>query len=376
MPPGELPDGFETLSDLEEHARQKCPPAIWDYILGGAGAERTLRRNLEAFDGWAVQPRALVDVGRVDLSTQILGSSVGAPFFLAPTAYQGLVHPDGERATARAASAEQVLAVFSTLSSRSMEAIAKASPSGPRWFQLYLQPELEGSLGLVRRAEAAGYSAIMLTVDTVVLGTRDRQIRSGFAVESSVLVGNGAEIVPPHRLLAVSGNGAGLRADCATTWPVLKDLKAATSLPIVVKGILTAEDARMAVAHGAAAIVVSNHGGRQLDGVAATLEVLPEIVTAVGGTVEVYVDGGFRRASDILTALALGARAVGLGRPPLWALAAGGERGVSRMIALLKVELATAMALSGRRSVPEIDRTLIRPRNAGAGFSRPDSIRP
>jgi 4-hydroxymandelate oxidase len=349
------------LSDLPERARGKTNDAIWNYIQGGAGSESTVRGNEAAFDRWLVQPRALVDVGRIRLDSTFLGQAVGAPFFLAPTAYQGLVHPDGERATARAAASHHALAVFSTLSSRSMEAIARCEPMGPRWFQLYLQPDIESSRKLVKRAEAAGFGAIVVTVDTVVLGNRDRQIRSGFAMESSVLVGNGADILPPHRVLEAPGSELVLRPDCATTWEILNDLRKTTKLPLIVKGVLSAHDALQAKTHGAAAVIVSNHGGRQLDRAPAALSVLPEVVAAVGKEVEVYVDGGFRRGGDVLIALALGARGVGVGRPALWALAAGGETGVARLITLLKIELATAMALCGRRDMGEIDATALRP---------------
>lgn len=351
--------GFSTLSDLEQAASKKADKSAWAYIQGGAGEEWTLQNNREAFHRRTLRPRVLINVENLDIGTRILNTTVSAPFYLSPTASQGLVHPDSEAATARAAAKSNVLAAFSTLSSISLEDIAKASSAGPRWFQLYLQPEFEITKSLVERAEKAGYAAIILTVDMPVAGTRDNETREGSPLASSIVLGNGREVVRPLRNPTIEGQRGHIRKEAANTWEVVDRLRATTRLPLILKGILTREDARLAIEHGAKGIVVSNHGGRQLDGAPASLDALPEIVGEVRSKVEVYFDGGIRRGSDIVMALALGAKAVGLGRPVLWALAAGGEPGVAKLIQLLKTELATVMALTGRRAIAEIDQTLI-----------------
>ncbi len=357
----QLAYGFRTLRDLEESASHRVLDHVWAYIQGGSGDERTLAANLAAFRRRSLKPRVLVDVTALDLSTTVLGRRVRAPFFVAPTAYQGMIHPDGEVAVARAARDAGLLGAFSTLSSRSLEEIAAASGDGVRWFQLYLQPDFTVSKSLVERAERAGYAAIVLTADVPVLGSRDRQAQGGFAIDASVPVGNGADVVPPSRAPLLQGEEFRLRSDAGATWEVLDQLSEATRLPIVVKGILTGPDARRAVDHGARGILVSNHGGRQLDGSPAALDALAEVVASVGGATEVYLDGGVRRGSDVLVALAMGARAVGLGRPVLWALAAGGGAGVAHYFSLLGVELATSMALAGRTNLAAIDASLLGP---------------
>jgi 4-hydroxymandelate oxidase len=355
----EAPGGFQTLGDLELAASTKLPENVWAFVQGGAGEETTLRANRDAFHRRTLVPRVLVGVETLDITARILGEQVHAPFFVAPTAYQGLVHPDAEAGTARAARDAGLLAVFSTLSTCSLESIAAAAPEGLRWFQLYLQPEFDQSQRLVERAEKAGYRAIMLTVDMPVLANRDRQIRGRVAVDAPPPVGNGAEILAPSRAPVVQGNHYVLRRETSATWEIVDRLRGITRLPIVVKGILSREDARLAADHGARAIVVSNHGGRQLDGAPAALDVLPEMVEEVGSKVEVYFDSGIRRGSDILMALALGAKAVGVGRPVLWALATGGEAGVARLFSLLKLDLATVMAVTGRTEVSAINRSLL-----------------
>ncbi|MGI0071666.1 MAG: alpha-hydroxy acid oxidase [Thermoplasmata archaeon] len=355
VPPG----GFLTLGELEAAAASKVSPDVWALVQGGAAEETTLRANRDAFHRQTLRPRVLTGVDTFDLTSQLLDARVTAPFYLSPTAYQGLLHRDGEVATARAARDAGLLAIFSTLSSRSLEEIAVAAPSAPRWFQLYLQPEYDASRRLVERAEKAGYRAIVLTVDMPVLSNRDRQVRGGVAVDTPVLVGNGPDARAPPRAPDRDGARFVLRPSASATWEILDRLRAATSLPVVVKGILTAEDARLAVEHGARAVIVSNHGGRQLDGASAALEVLPEVVREVGGKTEVYFDSGVRRGSDIAMALALGARGVGIGRPALWALAVGGEAGVAQLLSLLKLDLALIMALTGRPNIPAIDGTLL-----------------
>lgn len=274
-------------------------------------------------------------------------------------AYQGLLHPDAEGATARAAAGAGTLGVYSTLSTLSLENIAAAAPAARRWFQLYLQPDFSESQKLVQRAERAKYSALVLTVDAPVLGPRDRQTHDGVAIRSPVPIGNGPGILPPARAPEFSGERYVFPSDANVTWEVLERLQKTTALPIVVKGVLTADAAVRAVELGARGVILSNHGGRQLDGAVTGLEALPEVVRAVGARAEVYVDGGIRRGRDVLVALALGAKGVGLGRPVLWALATGGEAGVRRLLRLLDTELAVSMMLAGRRDIAEIDPSLV-----------------
>lgn len=353
------PEGFRTLSELEELAGRKLAASAWAYVQGGAGEERCLRANREAFQLLQIVPRAFEGRGEIDVRTRILGAASAVPFFLAPMAYQGTIHPDGEQGVARAASDAGVLATFSTLSTDSLEKIGAASGQGRRWFQLYHQPDDAADRALIQRAERAGYSAIMLTADTPVLGVRDRQARGGFAIDASVPVGNGPEIVPPAREVVRVGETYRPSPDAAPTWETLDRVRESTRLPIVVKGIMDPADARRCVDYGASGIVVSNHGGRQLDGAPASLAALPAIVEAVGSRTEVYLDGGVRRGSDVLIALALGAKAVGIGRPVLWALAVGGSAGVSRYLSLLTQEIISVMVLAGRHSISEIDRSLL-----------------
>jgi 4-hydroxymandelate oxidase len=366
-PPSEEPEppppevGFLSLGDLPEVASHAIPPALWNYVQGGAAEEVTLHDNRAAFHRRTLLPRALVDIQEIDPTTSILGTPVAAPFFVCPMAYHGSIHPEGELGTARAASRAGILAAFSTLSTASLEEIAAAAPEGPHWFQLYLQPDFTSSQRLVQRAERAGYSAIVLTVDLPVLANRDRQRQGGFALARWPPLGNGTDIQGPPRTFEPRGRVFTLRAEAATGWDVVERLREVTRLPIVIKGILSVDDARRAVEHGARGIVVSNHGGRQLDGAPASLDMLAAVVTEVGSSAEVYLDGGVRRGSDIVTALALGARAVGLGRPFLWGLGVAGTEGVARVISLLKVDLATTMALTGCRQVSAIDASVLGP---------------
>lgn len=363
MPPsanGDLRATPPTLSDLEAEAARCLEPRLWAYVQGGAGEERTLRANRAAFEAAELVPRALAGGGRFDPRTRLLGADVALPFYIAPTAYQAQIHPDGEAGVARAAAAIGALAVFSTLSSHSIEEIARASGSGVRWFQLYHQPDPAVGRRLVERAERAGFSAIVLTADTPVIGVRDRQARGGFAIDARQPVGNGTDLVPPARGIVRDGPTYRVDPPTAPGWEAIDTLREWTHLPIVVKGVLDRRDAAACVAHGASALVVSNHGGRQLDGAPATLSALPEIAAEVGDRVEVFLDGGVRRGSDVLVALHRGARAVGLGRPVLWALAVGGERGVLAYLEMLRAELLSAMVLTGEhyvRNLPGPDRT-------------------
>lgn len=351
--------GFSTLSDLEEAASKKTEKSAWAYIQGAAGEEWTIKANREAFHRRTLRPRVLVNVENIEFGTTLLGTSVSAPFYISPTASHGLVHPDAEAATSRAASKANILAAFSTLTSISLEDIARATPTGARWFQLYLQPEFSVTKSLVERAEKSGYKAIILTVDMPVAGNRDRENQAGSPLASPTVLGNGRDVVRPLRSPVVENDRAHIRKEASNEWEVVDRLLEITRLPLVLKGILTREDAGLAVDHGAKGVIVSNHGGRQLDHAQASLDALPDVVDEVGSEVEVYFDGGIRRGSDIITALALGAKAVGIGRPVFWALAVGGEAGVSKLLSLLKTDLATVMALTGRPTLPEIDKSLV-----------------
>jgi 4-hydroxymandelate oxidase len=352
------------LADLEALAARRLPRATLEYYAGGAEDERTLRDNVEGWRRLRLRPRALVDVRQVSLATTVLGVPVAAPILVAPLAYQRLAHPAGELATARAAAAEGALMVVSTMATTRLEDVAAAAPAAPRWFQLYVYRERQVSETLVRRAERAGYQALVLTVDTPRLGRRERDVRNGFGLPPELALANfeGELAVEPSHAPGVSGiaHYAAAHLDDSLTWEAVAWLRSITHLPIVVKGVLTGEDTALAVAHGADAVVVSNHGGRQLDGAIATADALAECVAAAGGRAEIYVDGGLRRGSDVLKALALGARAVLVGRPILWGLASEGEFGVRLALAMLRGELEHAMALAGQPRVGDLSRALVR----------------
>ena len=336
------------VMDYEALAQAHMDSAAWDYYQGGSDDEVTLRANRSAFERIRLRPRMLVDVSTIDMGTTVLGTAVSMPILAAPTGFHGLAHPQGECLTVQGVGQANTLMTVSTVSTRSLEEIAHVA-SGPLWFQLYVRHNLEASEALVRRAQAAGYLAIVLTVDTPVLGRRERNERNDFTMPSHARSTNFSD-VPKERILEV----------LIPTWKTVDWLHSLTSLPILLKGILTAEDALLALEHGIAGIVVSNHGGRQLDGVQASIEALPEVVEAVAGRCEVFLDGGIRRGTDVLKALALGARAVLVGRPILWGLAANGQEGVRHVLELLRAELKLAMQLAGRPTLASIDRTLVK----------------
>ena len=356
------------VADYEALAVTRVERTAWDYYRSGADDEVTLRANRAAFERWRLRPRMLVDVSVVDTATTVLGTAVRAPILVAPTAYHCLAHPEGECETARGAGAAGTLMVVSTLATRRLEHVAQAA-SGPLWFQLYVYKDRSVSEALVQRAEAAGYRALVLTVDTPRLGNRDRDRRNGFALPPHLHMANFTdEENQTDRETRTSEEGtSGLARhttamfDASLTWDAVDWLRSLTQLPVVVKGILTPEDATLAVQHGAAGIIVSNHGGRQLDGALATMEALPDVIEAADGRCEVYLDGGVRRGTDVLKALALGARAVLVGRPILWGVAANGADGVRHVLDLLHDELELAMILAGRPTIASIDRTLVQP---------------
>ena len=352
MPPIDL-DQVVRLTDFEVPARERIHPAAWAYFAGGAYDEHVLRDTVAAWDAFRLRPRVLTDVSKVDLSTSILGRPAAMPVGIAPAAMHGLAHPDGELATARAATAAGAIHVVSTVASHSIEAVAEAAPGGRRWFQLYVQRDRSVTRDLVQRAAAAGYEALCLTVDLPVLGYRDEILRMRFDPGADAYAN-----LPKRDVWPTDG-----RLDetmdtrsADVTWDALEEIRSWAPLPLVLKGILTHEDARRAADHGADAVWVSNHGGRQLDRVAAGIDVLEEIVDAVEGRAEVYLDGGIRRGPEILIALALGARAVFTARPFLWALAAGGEAGVTKAFGVLQEELERALSLVGAPTPGELTR--------------------
>jgi 4-hydroxymandelate oxidase len=345
------------VDELEAVARERLEKSVYDYFAGGAEDEVTLRGNREALRRLALRYRVLVDVSRVDTSATLLGIPLSIPVLLAPTALHRLAHPEGERATARAAAAAGTLMTLSTVSSVALEEVASSAPSAPRWFQLYCFPERPDTEALIARAHRAGYRAIVLTVDAPILGRRERDLRNGFTVPE------GMAAHPAGQPEAGAGQWplSSLIGLPALSWPDLSWIRRASPLPLVLKGIVRGDDAKRAVDEGTAAVWVSNHGGRQLDSATPTAEALEEVVAAVGGRVPVIFDGGVRRGTDVLKALALGASAAAIGRAQLWGLAVAGEEGVRRVLEMIRDELALAMALGGCRAISEIDRSLVVP---------------
>jgi 4-hydroxymandelate oxidase len=349
------------VADYEALARERLPAAVYDYYAGGAEDEATLRWNTAAYRRWAFRPRVLRDVSTVDTAITLLGRRLALPVLLAPTAFQRLAHPDGERATAAAAAEAGTILVASTLSTTTIEETAAACRD-PLWFQLYVYRDRELSRDLVRRAESSGCSALCLTVTVPTQGNRERDARNAFrlpdGMEMANFTGRGEATMP-------SSTGSGLQAliagsfDASLDWSALEWLRSITDLPIIVKGIITAEDAALAVDHGAAAVIVSNHGGRQLDGALPTLAALPDVLEGAAGRVPVLIDGGIRRGADVIRALCLGATAALIGRPYLWGLAVGGRDGVRAVLDILAAEIRRTLTLLGRPSLEELDRSAL-----------------
>ncbi|HLA17959.1 MAG TPA: alpha-hydroxy acid oxidase [Dehalococcoidia bacterium] len=349
------------LLEYEPLARQKLPEGSYGFIAGAAEDEVTLRENRAAFQRLRLRPRVLVDVSKIDPSTTVLGQRIEFPVLLAPVAVQRLAHPDGELASARAAAAAGTIMALSTSASCSIEEVARAAEV-PRWFQLYFNRDREVTKRLVERAESHGYSALCLTVDLPWLGRREADIRNRLQFPPEVTMANFTGDEARGLLPVVTGatlDASAGPSDPSLTWKDVDWLRSLTKMRLVIKGILTAGDAALALEHGAEAIVVSNHGGRQLDGVPSGIEALTEVVEAVAGRAEVLVDGGVRRGTDVLKALALGARAVLIGRPYIWGLAVAGEEGVKRVLSILRFELELAMALAGCPAVADIGLGLI-----------------
>lgn len=362
------PDRPINLFEYETLATQHLSPMARDYYASGAWDEITLRDNRAAFERYKLRPRMLVDVSQRDLSTTILGNRIAMPILIAPMAFQCLAHPEGELATAKIAAKLKTVMVLSTLATKSLEEVSSVREQGnnnisPQWFQLYVHKDRGITKALVQRACDAGYQAICLTVDAPILGRREKDKRNQFVLPPGMELANLAmlkDLAIPYK----SGE-SGLfsyfleQINPATTWQDLEWLQSLSPLPLVVKGILRGDDARKAVECGAKAVIVSNHGGRQLDGAIASIDALSEVVAEVGSEIEVLMDGGIRRGTDILKALALGAKAVLLGRPILWGLALGGEAGIQHVLELLRDELDSAIALSGCAKLQDIDPSLV-----------------
>jgi isopentenyl diphosphate isomerase/L-lactate dehydrogenase-like FMN-dependent dehydrogenase len=334
--------------DYERLAAERLDPGAHGYYAGGAGDELTLRDNVEAFRRWQLRPRVLIDVDSCTTATTVLGQDVSMPLLVAPVAFQRVAHPDGEIAMARAAKAAGTVMCLSTMATSTLEEVAETGV--PRWFQLYIFRDEGVTRELIGRVVDAGFTALVLTVDTPFLGRRERDLRTGFVVEIPVASLGQGGLTPAETFALTSAS---------VSWRDVEQLASLSGLPVIVKGVLTEEDAKLACEHGASAIVVSNHGGRQLDGVSATIDALEEVVTAVDGRIEVLVDGGIRRGTDVVKALALGARAVLAGRAPLWGLAVDGEAGALRVLRLLQAEILSALQLVGCTSPADVTRDRI-----------------
>ena len=352
------------LSDFERSAEHRLPKSIYDYYAGGALDEVTLRESRAAYERIPLFFRVLVDVSRRSLETTVLGERISMPVLVAPTAFHRLAHDQGELAMARAAGNAGTIMVVSTLSNTSVEEIAQAA-TGPLWFQLYIYRDRAATQDLVARVEAAGCRALVLTVDAPLIGHRERDVRNRFILPPGLtiknLLGSGQGAV------AETKEGSALAAyvsefiDPGISWRDIEWLRSCTRLPLLVKGIARADDARRAVDAGVRGIIVSNHGGRQLDTAPATIDVLPHVAEAVGDRAEVYVDGGIRRGTDVVKAIARGARAVLIGRPALWGLAVDGERGAGRVLEILRSEIDNTLGLCGCTAIAELGPELLRP---------------
>lgn len=347
------------IPDYCRLAEATMPAMAWDYVSGGAADELTLRWNREAYERIRLRPRNLVDVSHIDTRVTLFGREMPFPILLAPAAYQRLVHPDGELATVRGAGAAGATLVVSSFATTTVEEVAAAA-THPLWFQLYVQPDRGFTRDLVGRAEAAGCQALVVTADTPVLGPRYREIRGNFALPAGMERAN---------LRGISNAGAAGRPTEANIYSAMLDpklswkdvdwLRSLTRVPVLLKGVMNAEDAGRAVDAGVSGLIVSNHGGRNLDTVPATIDALPEVVAKVAGRIPVLVDGGIRRGTDVLKAFAVGASAVLVGRPYLYGLAVGGAEGVAHVVTILRRELEMAMALTGRTTLAAIDRTVL-----------------
>lgn len=359
QPAGESID-LRTIPHVVEAARRRLEPDVWDYSCGGADSETTLRRNRLAFAGLAFRPRVMRGVVQPSTTATLLGHPLSLPVALAPVGSISAFHDDGALACARTAGEVGTAAFVGILSEPALEDV-RAGSDGPLVFQIYLYGDRAWLESLVSRVEAAGYQAICLTVDVAAYGRRERDIHNGFHPRRTVERPNlGAASI----VLGLVDDDA---RNSAATWGDVRWLRTVTSLPIMVKGVMTGEDARIAVEHGVDVVYVSNHGGRQLDHLPSTIEILPEVVAAVGGRAEIILDSGIMRGSDVLKALALGASVVTIGKLMAWGLAAGGEAGLRRVLELLRIELVTAMTNLGISSFDELDPSMLHAVSAAAG---------
>jgi 4-hydroxymandelate oxidase len=348
------------LSDYEAAARERISHLAYEYVSGGASDEVTVRWNQEAFEKIRLRPRILVDVSAIDTRINLFSEELPFPILLAPAAYHRLIHPDGEIATARGASQAGAVLVVSTMATTSIEDIAQEATK-PLWFQLYVQPDKDFTRDLVQRVEEAGVKALCLTVDTPVIGTRNREVRNRFALPPELdrpnLRGLTFTAETTHR--PREGEIYSSLFDPKFTWRDVEWLCSIARVPVLLKGVLNPDDAEIAVTSGAAGIIVSNHGGRNLDTVPATIDALPEVIERVAGRMPVLMDGGIRRGTDVLKAIALGADAVLIGRPYLYGLGAAGAEGVARVINILRNEFEMAMALCGKTSIAEVNHSVL-----------------
>ena len=335
------------VADYEAAAAERLEPGAYGYYVGGAGDEWTLRDNVEAYRRWQLRPRVLIDVAEPSTATTVLGRELALPLIVAPMAFQRVAHPDGEVAMAKAAATAGTIMCLSTLATSTPAEVAATGV--PRWYQFYAPADTGLAAEILANVREQGFEALVITADTPVLGRRERDIRTGFKVPHELRAG-AVEHTLPTPASAFGHMSASL------TWPDIERLTAESGLPVIVKGVLTHEDAKLACEHGAAAIVVSNHGGRQLDGVSATIDALEEVVEAVDGRIEVLIDGGIRRGADVVKALALGARAALVGRAALWGLVVDGEAGATRVLELLRAEIELALQLSGCRNPADVTR--------------------
>ena len=342
------------VADYEHAAVKRLPHAAREYITGGAADELTLRWNREAYDRIKLKPRILADLKQLDTRVELLGSELPFPIFLCPAASHQLCHPEGERATARGATAAHSLMILSSFTNTAVEEVAKAART-PLWFQLYAQPDRGFTRAQVQRAEAAGCRALVVTVDTPVAGARNREQRAGFQFEGLPL----PHLPKTESRLSTEREVLAKVLDFNLNWNDIEWLRAQTKMRVLIKGVLDPDDARIAVREKLDGLVVSNHGARNLDTVPATIEALPRICDVVGGAMPVLVDGGVRRGTDVLKALACGATAVGIGRAYLYGLTVGGAKGVEDVVNILRTEFEMAMALSGRDSIKQLDRSVL-----------------
>jgi 4-hydroxymandelate oxidase len=360
-------EGLINVADFERVAAEKLDAGSLGYFAGGAGDELTLGDNVAAWSRWRLRPRVLVDVSEVTTEVELLGAPVSMPLLVAPVAYQRLVDHEGEIGTARAAATAGTVMCLSTLATARPSELAAAVPSGRRWFQLYCFKDEAVTRGLMDEAVESGFEAIVVTVDAPRGGNRECDHRTGFRIPAGLGVPSVAAAMGVERAVTIEETFALM--DPALGWSDLERLASESSLPLLVKGLVTAEDAELAIAHGASGVIVSNHGGRQLDRALATGDALPEVVDAVAGRAPVLVDGGIRRGVDVAVALALGADAVLIGRPTIWGLAAAGSEGVGRVLGLLRDELELALALCGCAAPADLTRAHVRRAPATSVYS-------